>query len=191
VTVETPAIGVPKEMLRQSSDFLSYPMLPLYGIGEYDEIPINSFRNILDVQKLEDSIIPSEGVQVRISLNKSLSEGSNLTIVLRGSDLIRMQTSPGPTGTHKIEVLNTPDLFESCLLSTAYCRQVLARGNALPVKVSNSLFVRSSVLVSHPETGSIANVTINFVQLRQVLVTSVAETSRHQTQPMQMVKLAS
>ncbi len=163
VTVETPAIGVPKEMLRQSSDFLSYPMLPLYGIGEYDEIPINSFRNILDVQKLEDSIIPSEGVQVRISLNKSLSEGSNLTIVLRGSDLIRMQTSPGPTGTHKIEVLNTPDLFESCLLSTAYCRQVLARGNALPVKVSNSLFVRSSVLVSHPETGSIANVTINFV----------------------------
>jgi hypothetical protein len=162
IEVRSPAIGVPANQARNSSVFMTYPTIPIYGVGHIDTIPSSAFKSISDITSLEDSIIPFNGTEILLDRPLNISNGSTVTIVL-GGDSIKLPSTVGGTGIYSIKVADASGTSNKCQRSPQYCPRLLSRAVATSVSISNAIFVSAEIQLSKPFAGSVSNVTLHFV----------------------------
>ena len=163
IMVRTPAIGIPKQISPNSSQYLAYPLLPIYGVGKYDTIPEDAFGEIVDISTIENSLIPSVGTEIRINLFWNLTEGTSINAILDGRGSIELPSHAGSTGEYKIEISGDPANFQSCQLSAQYCKQVFSRSEFTVANITDPIFSAATIKLTSPFTGSISRVAINII----------------------------
>ena len=162
IEVKSPAIGVGNQGPRNSSDYMTHPMLHVFGPGKYDSIPAIEFDDVIDIDTIEGPIGSFVGTELQINQPINISEATRVTVTVDGSKLINLPGVVGKSGNYQIQIADMVGDDSPCILSPPYCRPMLGHTQVNSVMIMNAVFASTNIVLSKPFTGSVSNLSLSF-----------------------------